>query len=105
MVGNSTVGSDEIGSIEYPSRPRSMTPTMSSEVAIGLLIKGSEMFIKLVDRLSVGTSCRSINHRWYFLAVARLAFHQKQLFSGRSYFDRYRWIRQFVAVNYPERLE
>jgi hypothetical protein len=43
------VGSDEIGSSEYPSKPSRRTPTMSSEVAIGRLIKGSETFIRLVE--------------------------------------------------------
>jgi hypothetical protein len=42
------VGSDEIGSSEYPSKPSRRTPTISSEVAIGRLIKGSETFIRLV---------------------------------------------------------
>ena len=45
MVGKSTVGKEEIGRRKYPSSPSRITPTIKREVAIGLLMNGSEIFI------------------------------------------------------------
>src|SRR5262245_14658366 len=46
MVGKSTDGSAETGSRRYPSRPMSTTPAISSEVAIGRWMKGSERLME-----------------------------------------------------------
>jgi hypothetical protein len=45
MVGKSTVGKEEIGRRKYPRSPSRMTPAIKSEVAIGLRMNGSEIFI------------------------------------------------------------
>ena len=57
---------------------------MSSEVAIGRLMKGSEMFIRLVATQALRglEPVPTVSRRWYSLGVARLTSHRKQPFSG-----------------------
>jgi hypothetical protein len=44
IVGKSTGGNAEMGKRIYPSNPISTTPAISSDVATGRWMKGSEMF-------------------------------------------------------------
>jgi hypothetical protein len=50
MVGKSIVGRAEIGSNLYPSVPSKMTPTISSEVATGRRMNGSEILMPVESR-------------------------------------------------------
>ena len=47
IVGKSTGGNAEMGKSMYPSNPISTTPAISSEVATGRWMKGSEMFTEV----------------------------------------------------------
>src|SRR5580698_7041379 len=71
MVGKSTFGSGATGRSKYAATPASRMASASSEVAIGRLMKGAEMFTTLGLRPCSWTSS-SVARRVEFGSLARL---------------------------------